>query len=173
MLATVAVIMVGYQHVQFTRASVNQPGPLLSRFSRDRDAYSNFYFMGRLNWQATPLLKVTLQPYRTVQQTVTNGSLFITVTGVNLLARHTLTDSMTLDLNFGIEQDEFQSSSSAGTNSGANRTDVLKNVAIGVTYRAVERVGLGLQYMYEDRHSDQTPFTYQANTVMVSAQTLF
>ncbi len=166
-------IMVGYQHVQFTRASVNQPGPLLSRFSRDRDAYSNFYFMGRLNWQATPLLKVTLQPYRTIQQTVTNGSLFITVTGVNLLARHTLTDSMTLDLNFGIEQDEFQSSSSASTNSGANRTDVLKNVAIGVTYRAVERVGLGLQYMYEDRHSDQTPFTYQANTVMVSAQTLF
>jgi Putative beta-barrel porin 2 len=166
-------IMVGYQHVHFTRAEVNQPGPLLSQFSRDKDVFSNFYFMGRLNWQATPLLQVTLQPYRTIQQIVTNGSLFYTMTGVNLVARHTLTDSTTFDLNFGIEQDEFQSSSSASATSGANRTDILKNVAVGVTYRAVERVGLGLQYMFEDRDSDQTPFTYHASTVMLSAQTLF
>ena len=166
-------IVVGYQHVQFTRAEVNQPGPLLNRFSRDKDVYSNFYFMGRLNWQATPLLKITLQPYRTIQQIVTNGSLFYTATGVNLAARHTLTDSMTLDLNVGIEHDEFQSSSSAVANSGADRTDILKNVAVGVTYRAVERLGLGLQYMFEDRHSTQTPFTYHASTVMLSAQTLF
>lgn len=166
-------ILVGYQNVQFTRAEVNQPPPLLSQFSRDKDSYSNFYFMGRLNWQATPLLRITLQPYRTIQQTVTNGSLFYTVTGVNLTARHALTDSTTLNLNLGYEQDEFQSSSSAGTTSGSNRTDDLKNVAVGVNYQAVEWVGLGAQYIFEDRHSTQTPFTYQANTFMLSAQTLF
>jgi hypothetical protein len=165
-------ILVGYQNVQFTRGSVNQPPPL-NRFSRDKDAFSNFYFMGRLNWQATPLLKITLQPYRTIQQTVTNGSLFYTVTGVNLTAMHALTDRMTLNLNLGYEQDKFQSSSSAGTTSGADRTDDLKNAAVGVTYRAVNWVGLGFQYIFEDRHSTQTPFTYQASTFMLSAQTLF
>jgi hypothetical protein len=158
-------ILVGYQHVQFTRATVNQPPPL-SQFLRDKDSFSNFYFMGRLNWQATPLLKLTLQPYRTIQQTVTSGSLFYTATGVNLSARHELTDNTTLNLNLGFEEDKFQSPSSIG----ANRTDHLKNVAVGVNYRAVNWVGLGIQYIFEDRNSDQAQFTYQANTVMLSAQ---
>jgi uncharacterized protein (PEP-CTERM system associated) len=169
---TSADILVGYQNVQFTRAKVNQPPPL-NQFSRDKDTFSNFYFMGRLNWQATPLLRISLQPYRTIQQTVSNGSLFYTVTGVNLTARHELTDSTTLNLNLGYEQDEFQSSSSASATSGSDRTDDLKNVAVGVNYRAVEWVGLGAQYIFEDRHSTQTPFTYQASTVMLSAQALF
>lgn len=166
-------IMIGYQYVQFTRAEVNQPPPL-SQFSRDKDNFSNFYFMGNLNWQATPLLRLTLQPYRTVQQIVTTGSLFYTVTGVNLTARHDLTDSTTLNLNLGLEQDEFQSSSSGGTTSGSNdRTDNLKNIAVGVNYRAVKWLGLGAQYIYEDRQSTQSQFTYHASTFMLSAQTLF
>jgi Putative beta-barrel porin 2 len=160
-------ILVGYQHVQFTNAQVNQPPPL-SQFLRDKDSYSNFYFMGRVNWQATPLLKITLQPYRTIQQTVTNGSLFFTATGVNLTGRHELTDNTTINLNLGYEENDFQSSGSGGT----NRTDHLKNVALGVTYRAVNWVGLGIQYIFEDRNSNQSEFTYQANTVMFSAQAL-
>jgi hypothetical protein len=160
-------ILVGYQNVQFTRAQVNQPPPL-DQFLRNKDSYSNFYFMGRLNWQATPLLKITLQPYRTIQQTVSTNSLFFTVTGANLTARHELTDNTTLDLNLGFEQDKFQSSSSGGS----DRTDYMKNVSLGMTYRAVKWVGLGIQYIYEDRNSNQSQFTYQANTVMLSAQAL-
>jgi hypothetical protein len=165
-------ILVGYQHVQFTHAQVNQP-PSLSQFSRQKDTYSNFYFMGNVNWQATPLLRMTLQLYRTIQQTVVSGSLFYTATGVNLAARHALTDSTTLNLNLGYEQDKFQSTSSASTSSLLDRTDELKNVVVGVDYRAVEWLGLGAQYIFEDRHSTLTPFTYQANTFMLSAQTLF
>jgi Putative beta-barrel porin 2 len=160
-------ILVGYQNVQFTRAQVNQPPPL-DQFSRNKDSYSNFYFMGRLNWQATPLLKITLQPYRTIQQTVSADSLFFTVTGANLTARHELTDNTTLDFNLGFEQDKFQSSNSGGS----DRTDYMKNVSLGMTYRAVKWVGLGIQYIYEDRNSNQSLFTYQANTVMLSAQAL-
>lgn len=160
-------ILVGYQNVQFTNAQVNQPPPF-SQFLRDRDSYSNLYFMGRLNWQATPLLRITLQPYRTIQQIVTTRSLFYTATGVNLTGRHELTDSTNINLNLGFEEDNFQSSGSGGT----NRTDQIKNVALGVNYRAVNWVGLGIQYIYEDRNSDQTQFTYQANTVMLSAQVL-
>ena len=165
-------IMAGYQHVQFSRASVNQPPPL-SQFSRDTDSSSSFYFLGRLNWQATPLLRITLQPYRTIQQIVTTGSLFYTVTGVNLTARHELTDSMTLNLNLGFEQNDFQASSSSGAIGGSQRTDDLKNIAIGVDYRAVRWLGLGAQYIFEDRQSTQSQFIYQASTVMLSAQTLF
>lgn len=165
-------ILVGYQSVQFTRAQVNQPPPL-DRFFRDKDAYSNFYFMGRLNWQATPLLRLTLQGYRAIQQTVSSGSLFYTATGVNLTARHTLTDRTTLTLNLGYEHDKFQNSSFGGTTGGADRSEDLKNVAVGVNYRAVEWVGLGAQYIFEDRHSTQSQFTYQANTFMLSAETAF
>lgn len=165
-------ILMGYQSVQFTRAQINQPPPL-NQFFRDKDAYSNFYVMGRLHWQATPLLRISLQLYRTIQQTVASGSLFYTATGVNLTARHALTDRTTLNLNFGYEHDKFQSSSSAGTTSGADRSEDVKNVAVGVNYRAVEWVGLGAQYIFEDRHSTQPQFTYQANTFMLSAQTLF
>jgi hypothetical protein len=164
---TSAEILVGYQTVQFTNAEVNQPPPL-SQFSRDKDSYSNSYFMGRLNWQATPLLRITLQPYRTVQQIVTAGSLFFTATGVNLTGRHELTDNTTLNLNLGYEEDNFQRSGSGGT----TRIDQLMNVAVGMNYQAVKWVGLGVQYIFEDRNSNQTPFTYQANTVMLSAQVL-
>lgn len=165
-------ILVGYQYVQFTRAQVNQPPPL-TQFFRDKDAYSNFYFMGRLNWQATPLLAITMQLYRTIQQTVASGSLFYTATGVNLTARHAVTDRTTLQINLGYEHDKFQNSSSGGTTSGADRSEDLRNAAVGVNYRALEWVGLGAQYIFEDRHSTQTQFTYQANTFMLSAQTLF
>jgi uncharacterized protein (PEP-CTERM system associated) len=160
-------IQAGYQLVQFSLAQVNQPPPL-TQFSRDKDNYSNFFFMGRLNWQATPLSKITLQPYRTVQQVVTNGSLFYTVTGVNLTGRHELTDSTTLNLNLGFEEDDFQSSGSGVS----DRTDYSTNVAVGVNYQALKWVGLGIQYIYEDRNSNQSQFTYQANTVMLSAQVL-
>ncbi len=165
-------ILVGYQHVQFTRAQVNQPPPL-NQFFRDKDTYSNFYVMGRVNWQATPLLTVTLQLYRTIQQTVASGSLFYTATGVNLTARHALTDRTTLNINLGYEHDNFQGSSSGGTATGSDRSEDLKNVAIGVNYQAVKWVGLGAQYIFEDRRSTQALFTYQANTFMLSAQTLF
>jgi len=160
-------IRAGYQIVQFSRAQVNQPPPLNS-FSRDKDNYSNFYFMGRLNWQASPLSRISLQTYRTVQQIGTANSLFITVTGVNLTGRHDLTDNTTLNLNLGFEEDDFQSPSSGGS----NRIDKLMNVAVGMNYQAVKWVGLGVQYIYEDRNSNQNPFTYQANTVMLSAQVL-
>ena len=165
-------ILVGYQHVQFTRAQVNQPPPL-DRFFRDKNTYSNLFVMGRLNWQATPLLRLSLQLYRTIQQTVSIGSLFYTATGVNLTARHELTDRMTVNINFGYEHDKFQGVSSAGITSGPARNEDLKNVAVGVNYQAVKWVGVGAQYMFEDRHSTQAQFTYQANTVMLFAETLF
>lgn len=164
-------ILVGYQHVQFTRAQVAQPPPL-NQFFRDKDTYSNIYVMGRLNWQATPLLGITLQVYRSIQQTVASGSLFYTATGVNLTARHELTDRTTFQLNLGYEQDKFQGVSGSTTN-GSDRSEDLKNVAVGVNYRAVQWLGLGAQYIFEDRHSNQAQFTYQASTVMLSAQTLF
>jgi hypothetical protein len=158
-------ILVGYQNVRITNAQVNQPPPL-SQFFADKDSYSNFYFMGRFHWQATPLLRLSLQPYRTVQQIVTTNSLFFTATGVNLTGRHELTDNTTLNLNLGYEEDNFQSSGSGGS----DRNDQLKNVAVGVSYRAVNWVGLGMQYIFEDRNSNQNQFTYQANTVMLSVQ---
>ena len=164
-------IQVGYQHLNYTHAQVNQPPPVLSQFTRDKDSFQNFFFMGNLNWKPTSLLTISLQPYRTIQQTVVSGNLFYTVTGVNLAASHTLTDSTTLTLNLGLEQDQFQSAS--GTSSGGDRTDFLKNVAAGVQYRAVKWLGLGFQYIFEDRSSTQDQFNYQANTFMVSAQTLF
>ncbi|MFO0776114.1 MAG: outer membrane beta-barrel protein [Nitrospira sp.] len=164
-------ILVGYQHVQFTRAQVDQPPPL-NQFFRDKDTYYNIYVMGRLNWQATPLLGITLQVYRSIQQTVASGSLFYTATGVNFTARHELTDRTTFQLNLGYEQDKFQGVSGSTTN-GSDRSEDLKNVAVGVNYRAVQWLGLGAQYIFEDRHSSQAQFTYQASTVMLSAQTLF
>jgi len=162
----------GYQYVKYTYAAVNQPPPVLSQFNRVNDSFDNFFFMGNLNWQATSLMNVTLQAYRTVQQTVSvSGSLFPTVTGVNLAATHSLTDSTTATFNLGFEQDQFQNSS--GSTNVSDRTDFLKNVAVGLRYRAIKWVGLGFQYIYENRSSNQNQFEYFANTFMVSAQTAF
>ena len=164
-------ILIGYQHLKYTRAQVDQPGPVLGLFRRDKDSYDNFFFMGNLKWNPTSLLTINLQPYRTIQQTVVLGSLFFVATGVNLTASHTLTDSTTLTLNLGLEQNKFTSASS--TTTGFDRTDLLKNVAVGVKYRAVKWVGLGFQYIFEDRSSTQDQFKYHSNTFMVSAQTMF
>jgi len=165
-------VVAGYQYVKYTYAAVNQPPPVLSQFNRVNDSFDNFFFMGNLNWQATSLMNVTLQAYRTVQQTVSvSGSLFPTVTGVNLAATHSLTDSTTATFNLGFEQDQFQNSS--GSTNVSDRTDFLKNVAVGLRYRAIKWVGLGFQYIYENRSSNQNQFEYFANTFMVSAQTAF
>ena len=165
-------ILIGLQHLQFTNAQRNQPPPVLSQFTRTENSYNNFFAMGNMVWKPTSLLTISLQPYRTVQQTAVSTSLFFVSTGVNLGASHTLTDSTSLTLNGGIEQDKFTSASgaTAGTD---NRTDLLKNVAVGIKYRAVKWLGLGVQYIYEDRGSTQDAFKYQANTFMISAQTLF
>ena len=165
-------ILIGLQHLQFTKAQVIQPPPILSQFTRTENSYTNFFVMGNMVWTPMSPLTITLQPYRTVQQTAVATSLFFVSTGVNLGASHTLTDSTTVTLNVGIEQDEF-TSASGDTSSSNNRTDLLKNVAVGIKYRAVKWLGLGFQYIYEDRGSTQDEFQYQANTFMISAQTLF
>jgi hypothetical protein len=53
------------------------------------------------------------------------------------------------------------------------RSDNLKNAAIGLNYRAVKWLGVGLQYVFEDRRSNVDAFKYQANTTMISVQTVF
>ncbi len=168
---TYGQILIGVQHLQFQNAQVTQPPPVLNRFTRTENSYTNFFVMGNMVWTPTSLLTISLQPYRTVQQIAVATSLFFVATGANLGASHRLTDSTTLTLNVGIERDDFTNASGATT--GTDRTDLLKNVAVGGKYHAVKWLGLGFQYIYEDRGSTQEAFQYQANSFMVSAQTLF
>ena len=164
--------LAGYQHLRFTRAVVVQPGPVLSRFQRDQDSSDNLYLMGRLLWSPIANLQITVQPYRTIQQTVVAGTAFFTATGINLSATYPLGTRMELTSNFGYEQDKF--STPAGISAGTTpRSDTLKNVAIGLNYRAVRWLGIGVQYVFEDRSSTASNFTYQANTAMVSVQAIF
>jgi len=163
-------VLAGVQHLQFSNAQVNQPPPL-DRFSRTEDSFTNFFIMGNLAWKPTSLLTISLQGYQTVQQTAVLTSLFFVSTGGNLAISQGLTDSATATLNVGIERDKF--TSGAGATSSANRTDLLKNVALGIKYRAVKWLGLSAQYIYEDRSSDQVLFEYHANTMMVSAQFVY
>lgn len=169
---TTGEFLVGYQFLKFTRTQANQQGPLLSLFRRDQDSAENLFFMGRLFWNPIPRLTVTLQPYRTIQQTVVFGTSFFTATGINLSAVHSLTERMDLTANFGYENDRFSSPAGAVSVTPA-RTDHLKNVAVGINYRTAKWVGTSLQYIFEDRDSNLTDFTYQANTVMLSVQTFF
>ena len=169
---TAGEVLVGYQYLKYSRARTDQPGPFLSRFQRDRDSAPNFFFAGNLDWKPTPLLTVHLQPYRTIQQTVVFGTLFFVATGANLAATHDLTESTALTLNVGVEQDRFTSPSGTFGPSG-NRVDLIKNVAVGLRYRAVEWIGFGVQYAFEDRSSNVEQFSYYANTFMLSAQAVF
>ena len=164
--------LAGYQHLRFTHAVAVQPGPFLSRFRRDQDSFDNLYLMGRLLWSPIANLQITVQPYRTIQQTVVAGTAFFTATGINLSATYPLGTRMELTSNFGYEQDKF--STPAGASAAVpSRSDTLKNVAIGLNYRAVRWLGIGVQYVFEDRSSTASNFTYQANTAMLSVQAIF
>jgi len=165
-------ILIGYQFIKFTNAQVNQPPPFLSAYSRDEDSAGNLFVMGKLYWIPLSGLTVTLQPYRTIQQTVVAGTTFFTATGVNLMAVRELTTRVDLTANFGYERDEFSTPAGATANTPA-RSDTIKNVAVGLNYRAVKWVGIGLQYVFEDRGSNVSQFNYQANTAMVSVQAFF
>lgn len=169
---TAGEFLIGYQHLKFTRAQVNQAGPVLSLFRRDQDDFSNLFFMGNLVWSPLPRLQLTLQPYRTIQQTVVIGTSFFTATGVNLSASYALTDRTNLTSNLGYENDRFSTPAGAVEVTPA-RSDNLKNVAVGLNYRAVKWIGVSLQYVFEDRSSNLQLFKYQANTCMVSVQALF
>jgi hypothetical protein len=167
---TYGQVLAGVQHLRFSRAQVSQAPPL-DRFTRTEDSFTNFFVMGNMVWVPTSLLTISLQGYQTVQQTAVLTSLFFVATGGNLALSQGLTDSTTVTLNLGIEQDKF--TSGVGATAGPNRTDLIKNVALGVKYRAVKWLGLGAQYIYEDRSSDQSTFEYHANSVMASAQIVF
>lgn len=165
-------ILVGYQFLKFTSAQVNQPGPLLSQFRRDGDSSGNLFVAGKLYWVPISELTVTLQPYRALQQTVVAGTSFFTSTGVNLSVVRGLTERMDLSANLGYERDDF--STPAGIAAVTpQRSDTIKNVAVGLNYRAVKWVGITLQYVFEDRNSNINQFNYQANTAMVSIQAFF
>lgn len=169
---TTGEFLVGYQHIRFTHAAVGQPGPVLSVFRRDQDSFDSLYMMGRLLWSPISQLKLTLQPYRTIQQTVVAGTAFFTATGINLSAAYPLGTRMELTTNLGYEKDEF-SSPASGTSPTPPRTDTLKNAAIGMNYRAVRWLGVGLQYIFEDRSSTDGVFSYRASTAMLSVQGMF
>jgi hypothetical protein len=71
----------------------------------------------------------------------------------------------------GYEQDRF--STPAGlVEVVPTRTDILKNIAVGLNYRTVKWMGLSFQYVFEDRSSNVEQFNYQANTFMISMQVL-
>jgi len=42
-----------------------------------------------------------------------------------------------------------------------------------LNYRAIKWIGVGLQYVFEDRTSNVSQFNYQASTAMVSVQAFF
>ena len=170
--STAGEILIGYQFLKYTNAQINQPGPFLSAFQRDQDSFSSFFISGRLFWSPISQLTFTLQPYRAVQPVVVSGTSFYTATGVNLSGAYAVTERTDLIGNLGFERDDF--SSPAGTTGVTpDRSDTLKNIAIGLNYRAVKWIGIGLQYIFEHRDSTIERFNYQANTFMVSAQTLF
>lgn len=164
-------ILVGYQNMKFNNASANQPGPVLSLFQREKDSFSNLFVAGNLYWRPTSYLTVSVQPYRAFQQTVVAGTLFFVATGMNFSATHDLTTSTALNLNLGLEQDKFTGSQGVGIN--AARTDVIKNVAFGLRYRALRWLGASLQYAFEDRSSTDGLFVYNANTFMLALQSAF
>lgn len=169
---TIGEILVGYQFLQFTEDRRDQTDPALSLFTRDKDRATNPFIAGNLYWSPLPYVRLTLQPYRQIQQTVVAGTTFFTATGVNLSAVYDLTDRIDVRANLGWEQDKF--STPVGLSAVTpSRTDNLKNAAIGINYRAVKWIGLGAQYVFEDRSSTVADFRYRANTFMLSAQTLF
>jgi hypothetical protein len=161
-------LLVGYQFLRFSKSQTSQAPPLLSQFTRDKDSASNFYVAGNLSWTPTSYLSVNLQPYRAIQQTVVLGSLFFVSTGANLAVTHALSQRHGLTLNVGLEQDKF--TGGAGVAASASRTDTLKNVALGYTYKATRYLGATLQYAYEDRSSTNGQFVYNANTFTVGLQ---
>lgn len=165
-------IQVGYQYLKFSKAAVNQSGPVLSQFFRDQDSFSSFFLSGNLNWNPTPLLTVGLQGYRTIQQTAIVGTFFFVATGVNLSLVHQWTDQFALSANFGYERDDFSGTFGVGGGS-TERSDTLKNVSVGFTYRAVEWVGASFQYSFEDRSSLVDQFAYRANTFTIALEALF
>jgi len=167
---TAGEILVGYQHLKFANAVSGQSAASL-QFPRSSDSYDNFFFVGNMSWKPTPFLTFNLQGYRSFQQSVVLSTLFFTSTGVNLSAVHTLTDSTALTLNVGVENDRFENPTP--TPEIPNRADLIKNVALGVRYRAVKWIGVGLQYIFEDRSSNVDRFNYFANSFMLSLQATF
>ena len=167
---TFGELLAGYQYLKFNNAESGlSPSSVL--FQRSADSFDNFFFMGNMSWKPSPFMTVTLQGYRSFQQTVVFNALFFTSTGGNLSAVHTLTDSTALTLNLGLEHDDFESSRTIVGN--PTRVDTIKSAAFGIRYRAVKWVGAGLQYIFEDRNSNVDRFNYYANSVMLSLQATF
>ena len=164
-------ILAGYQHIQFSHAEVDQTG-VLSFFQRDRDSFDNFFLAGNLAWKPTSTILVGLQAYRNIQQTPVAGTNFFIATGANLSFVHQWTDWLAFTVNLGYENDDFSGATEIAGGS-VERSDTLKNAAVGWTYRAVKWLGASFQYVFEERSSDIEAFSYHANTFTLTLEALF
>jgi Putative beta-barrel porin 2 len=166
---TTGEIQVGYQFLKFSRTQVDQPGPLLSLFRRDRDEFSNFFLSGNVYWHPSSTVTVGAQAYRTIQQTPLAGTQFFIATGVNLSVIHQWSDRLRFSANLGYETDAFSGAAVVG-GATVTRSDTLKNVSVGFTYRTVKWLGATFQYAFEDRSSVIDAFAYRANTFTVALE---
>ena len=179
---TTGEIQVGYTFLTYDRAPVSQATlstggtTILSTggtttLSTGGSGNQIVYVNGNLNWQPTPRSNISMRPYRTIQQSGVFGTSFYTQTGVKFYGSFSIGIRTTLNGNFQYSHNAYNNDQ--GTSTLPNRTDNRMGGGLGVSYQAVQWLGLRAQYQYDQRNSTIDHFEYFANTLMVSIQGAF
>lgn len=153
-------IRIGYTILNFDRAPVVQtPGSDLSTGGKQQKRLT---MRGDFEWRPTSRSSLRLRPFRLIRQSaVFNTSTFVQ-TGVQILARHTLTDRVAVRGESFYVNSDFEE----------GRRDNRLRLRTGLEYRTVKWLGFRLDYIFGKRFSNENRFEFYSNSVMVSVQGL-
>jgi hypothetical protein len=128
--------------------------------SKDSD---HAYLGGALDWRATPLTTFSLAFDTAFLETTETGSAGALHTTRRLDARHSFTPFVSGDMSFGVDDDDYISSTST-----AGRETRSYYAGAGVKYEITEGLGARLDYDYRQRVSEKVADEYENNRVLFS-----
>lgn len=168
-------IQVGYGVLNFDRAPMTPADPRLATGGNGAQ-FLNIY--GAINWNATSKIRVTLRPFRNIQQAAptvvgtTNGNVggsFFKRTGFRLQVRHQTTRRFSTMLFYYYFNNQFSDEITVNGVTG-KRTDNLQSMGIRFQYKTRMWLGFWVEYIYRNRTSTFDQFEYSSNTIMASVQ---
>lgn len=152
-------LRVGYTVLNFDQAFEPDPSDV-SNLTSSRGSQKLLTIDGNLYWNPTSRSSIVTTLSRRIRNSaVFNTGTFI-ITGVNISGSHALTARTALRGSFSFLNIDFDS----------GRNDNRLNWRMGVQYRTLRWLGFRLDYLFQNRFSNQENFDFYSNSVMFSIE---
>ncbi len=134
--------------------------------------FEGLYFNAGLGWTAPTRTTVSLNAYRSINETVLGGTTFFVSTGMVLNLSQPISNKWNIVGQFIYNHDDYSGPIFSDNKTGTRRDDYI-TAGAGLTYQIQPWLGARVQYTYTQRESVFGSVDYKASTTMASLQAQF